>query len=305
MKHVAIILVNYNNTEATNDCLDSLEQLSVKAVSCEIIVVDNASTEPFQLPEKKRTMPVTVKYNKENLGFTGGNNTGIQYALDKNAEYILLLNNDTTVHKDLLQELVTSIEEGRNRGIAVPKIYYAAGSEYHLDRYKKSELGQVFWYAGGSIDWTNVTGRHRGVDDVDRGQYDKDSETTFASGCCMLVKREVFEHIGTFDDRYFLYYEDADLSERVRKAGYTIWYTYKAIVWHKNAGSTGGSGSELQEYYISRNRLLFGMLYGSFRLRFALLRESIRLMFTGRRWQKKGIMDFFFQHYGKGSYTTL
>lgn len=305
MKKVAIILVTYNNAEATYACLDSLEKMQVKNLVCHIIIVDNASEESFSLSENKRTIPVEVIRNEQNLGFTGGNNAGIHRALQQDIDYILLLNNDTTVDSHLLQELIAASDADTKRGVVVPKIYYTKGSEYHKDRYKKDDVGHVLWYAGGSIDWTTVTGKHRGVDEVDHGQYDKNGETTFASGCCMLIKREVFETVGLFDNRYFLYYEDADLSERVIKKGYTIFYAHKAVIRHENAGSSGGSGSDLQDYYVSRNRLLFGFLYSPLRLKLALVRESMRLLLCGRTWQKKGIIDFFLGRFGKGSYAEI
>lgn len=99
-----------------------------------------------------------------------------------------------------------------------------------------------------------------------------------------------------------MYYEDADYSVKAKKKGIKILYWPSAIVWHKNAGSAGGSGSTLQDYFISRNRMLFGMRYAPLRARFALFRESIRIMFTGRYWQKRGVIDFYRHKFGKGTY---
>lgn len=152
------------------------------------------------------------------------------------------------------------------------------------------------------MDWGNVLGSHRGVNEVDKGQYDRMDRTDFASGCCLLIKREVLETVGMFDEKYFLYYEDSDLAERAKRKNYSIMYAPKAYLWHKNAGSAGGSGSALQDYYITRNRLLFGMRYASIRTRIALLKESMRLLVTGRAWQKKGVRDFYLRRFGKGSY---
>ena len=156
------------------------------------------------------------------------------------------------------------------------------------------------------MDGKNVLGHHRGVDEVDQGQYNKIEKTDFASGCCMLVRREVFEKaavpVGGFDERYYLYYEDADLSERAKLASFKILYAPKAILWHKNAGSAGGSGSSLQDYYITRNRLLFGMRYALLRSKIALLRESVGLLLNGRPWQNRGVIDFYLGRFGRGSY---
>jgi hypothetical protein len=152
------------------------------------------------------------------------------------------------------------------------------------------------------MDWANIIGQHRGVDEADKGQFDKVEETEIATGCCMMIKKEVLKKVGLLDDKYFLYYEDSDLSVRAKKAGYKIVYAPKSIIWHKNAGSAGGSGSALQDYYIIRNRLLFGFRYASARSKLALFRESLFLLLRGRRWQKRGIIDFYLGKLGKGSY---
>jgi GT2 family glycosyltransferase len=301
MKKVAVSIIHYNNDEATNACLASLMNADVHGVDITTVVIDNGSTVAYTLPKQVLSHTQLIR-NESNTGFSGGQNIGIRQAIASGADYILILNNDTVVDKSFITFLMESFEEHKDAGVISPKIYYAPGSEYHTLRYKKSELGHVLWYAGGSIDWRNISGKHRGVDDVDIGQYDRAEKISFATGCCMFIKKEVLENIGMFDERYFLYYEDADFCERVKNAGFSLWYEPKSVMWHKNAGSAGGSGSSLQEYYVSRNRLLFGFTYGTFRTKFALLRESLRLMTQGRKWQKKGIADFFRRRFGKGSY---
>ncbi|OGH10224.1 MAG: hypothetical protein A2152_00940 [Candidatus Levybacteria bacterium RBG_16_35_6] len=143
---------------------------------------------------------------------------------------------------------------------------------------------------------------HRGVDLVDNGQFDKIEETSFATGCCMLIKKEVLNEVGSFDEKYFLYYEDTDLSQRARMGGYKIIYQPKAVLWHENAGSTGGSGSIMQDYFISRNRILFGFKYAPLRTKLALVKESFSILLKGRANQKKGVRDFYLRHFGKGIY---
>jgi GT2 family glycosyltransferase len=303
MVNIYVSIVNYNGYNDTIECLRSLEKVHVKNISLHVVIVDNASTDSFHLPsEDFKTFSLTVLNNNKNLGFAGGHNRGIHYALDHEADHVMILNNDTFVDKNILQELLQSIQSDKNIGITAPKIYFAKGYEFHKDRYKEEELGRVIWYAGGTIDWGNIVGQHRGVDEVDQGQYDKKENTGSASGCCMFIRREILEKIGVFDERYFLYYEDSDYNERVKKAVYTILYIPKAVLWHKNAGSTGGSGSSLQDYYISRNRLLFGFSYANTKTKIALVSESLRLLISGREWQKIGIKDFYIRKFGKGSY---
>ena len=152
------------------------------------------------------------------------------------------------------------------------------------------------------MDWKNVIASHRGVDEVDRGQFESLEKTDFASGCCIMAKKEVFEKTGFFDEKYFLYYEDNDLCQRAKKLGFEIYFQPKGMLWHINAGSTGGSGSEMQDYYITRNRLMFGFKYAPLRAKFAIFRESAGLLLKGRRWQKKGVTDYYLGNLGKGSY---
>jgi GT2 family glycosyltransferase len=300
MKTVAIVTVNFNTAQDTHLFLKSLERVKIFGFQLLTIIVDNGSKEPFQLTEKKDNS-ILIRID-DNTGFTGGYNRGINEALQKKADYILAINNDTILDPSMIEELLAVYETHDNVGIVVPKIYFAKGHEFHKDRYNKDELGKVFWYAGGYFDWANIQSVHRGVDEVDHGQYDKTEETGFITGCCMLIKREVLEKVGMFDERYFLYYEDADLCCRVKDAGYKLYYAPKAVLQHVNASSSGGAGNILQDYFITRNQMLFGMSHAPFRSKFALLRQSMRLLNAGRPMQKKAIKDYYLQKFGKGSF---
>ena len=304
MKHVFVSILNFNGKKNTLACLESLKNLNIKDFRITIVVEDNGSKEEFDVKSGFITdIPLVVIKNEKNLGFSGGNNVGIKYALDNGADYVLILNNDTYVDKNFILELLNAAEKDENIGILVPKIYFAPGFEFHKERYKKNELGKVFWYAGGEMDWDNVIGHHRGVDEVDHGQYDKIEETEFATGCCMMIKKEVFERVGKFDYKYFLYYEDSDLSKRSKKQGFKIMYVPKSEVFHKNAGSAGGAGSKLQDYYITRNRMIFGMRFAPIRAKLALIKESLKVLVSGRYWQKRGILDFYLGKLSRGSFS--
>lgn len=303
MKKIYIVMINYNRQEITVNCLDSLLKISRDGFELNTIIVDNYPENRINIDESKYSkINLKIIFSSENSGFSGGMNLGIRDALKNGADYVLIHNNDTFVKEDFLKKLFDFAEEKKDTGIVAPKIYFAKGFEFHKDRYKENEKGKVIWYAGGKIDWANVIGQHIGVDVVDHGQFDKVSETEHASGCCMLIKKEVFEKIGMFDEKYFLYYEDADLCVRTKKAGFKIYYLPKSIIWHKNGGSTGGSGSKLQDYYNTRNRLLFGNNYASLRAKIALNREGLRYSVIGSEWQKKGARDFFLRRFGRSRY---
>ena len=296
---ISVITLNYNGKSDTLACLNSLRSVKKQDWEVSSIVVDNASTDRA-LPAIKSEFPeVTVLANKENLGFAGGNNVGVRHALKDGADFLFLLNNDTVVSPTALIELVTAALAEKKGGIFGPKIYFAKGAETHPERYKPGELGKVIWYAGGRLDWDNVLAFHRGVDEVDVGQYDESVKTAFVSGCAMLVRREVFETVGLFDSRLYLYYEDVDLSVRARKKGYEVLYVPSSRIWHKNAGSSGGTGSDLHVYYMTRNRLIIGMRYAPWKSKLALMREALVVLMQGSSTQKQAVGDFLRKQYGK------
>lgn len=303
MKSVFVSILNFNGNSNTLECIESLRKINISDFKLTVLVIDNKSLEKFKLQnESPGKIEIKVINNEENLGFSGGHNGGIKYALENGADYVLILNNDTYVDSNFLTELIKVAEKDGSIGILAPKIYFAPGFEYHKNRYSTEEKGKVLWYAGGEMDWNNVIGHHRGVDEVEKGQFNKTEETELATGCCMLIKKEVFEKIGNLDEKYFLYYEDADLTMRAKKNGFKIVYVPKSLVWHKNAGSAGGSGSVLQDYYMTRNRLMFGFRYATIRSKLALFRESLFLLIKGRQWQKQGVIDYYLGRLNKGSY---
>lgn len=294
---VAVIIVNWNGITDTIACLKSLEKVALGGNTLLTIVVDNGSTNDSVSVIKKQFPKVTLIENSTNLGFTGGNNVGMNYALEKNVDLIWLLNNDTIVDKNVLS--FTKSFDDTSVGAAGCKIYFAPDHEYHHDRYTPGERGRVFWYAGGLVDWNNMYASHRGVDEVDHGQYDKEEETPFITGCSLVVRSDVVRTVGMLDDSYFLYLEDLDWNLRIQKAGWKTMYVPSSIVWHVNAGSSGRPGNPLHEYYFTRNRLLLGMRYAPFRTKFALAREGVRFMFMASAIRKKAVTDWMRGRFGK------
>jgi len=301
-KKVFIIILNFNRKKDILDCLHSVDQVKkLKSLKLEVVVVDNGSTDGSVKAIKEKFPQVKIIVNSKNFGFAKGNNIGIRYALNRRADYCVILNNDTFVDKNFLVQLIKVAERNKKIGLISPKIYFAPGFEYHYERYQKSERGKVIWYAGGKMDWNNILASHRGVDEVDKGQYDKTEVTDFSTGCCMLIRTEFLRKIGLFDEKYFLYWEDNDLSQRLKKAGYKVYFCPQAFIWHKNA-SLSGSGSKMHDYYLTRNRFLFGLKYARFRVKLSLIKESLIKLFKGREGEKMGILDFYLGRWGKGNF---
>ncbi len=306
---ISVVIVNWNRKKDTIECLESLEKINTD-FKLEIVLVDNASTDGSRIETKKflkrasfrrKNFRFELIKNSKNLGFCGGNNVGINHAMNHGADYVLLLNNDTFVDKNFLINLIKTSKKYPKAGILAPKIYFAPGYEFKKELYKESDLGKVIWYAGGDIDWNNVYGSNHGVDEVDHGQFDEIRDTDFATGACMLLKRDALDDLKGLDEKYFMYFEDSDLSLRAKEEGWDVLYAPQSWIWHKVSQSSG-IGGPLNDYFITRNRLLFGMRYASLRTRFALYRESLRLLSKGRKWQKKGVVDFYFGKFGKGSW---
>lgn len=303
MKKISLIILHYSNKELTFRCLESVRRLETPDFKLQVIVVNNNPQENLSDLKKKFGDFAFIK-TERNLGYAEGNNAGIRQALKDGADYIVLLNNDTEMAKDFMVQLIKVAETKKKAGILAPKIYFAPGYEFHQDRYQKSEQGKVIWFAGGRVDWANIATPHLGVDEVDQGQYDQIKKTEFISGCAMMVKREVLEKIGLLEGKYFLYFEDADFCQRAMRAGFALFYVPAAKVWHKVAASSE-IGGDLHDYFMVRNQLLFGWRFAPLRAKLALIKQSLRFLLFGRLWQKKGVVDFYLNKFGQGSWGRV
>ncbi len=305
MDKIGIIVLNYKQEKLTKDTVDSLLKIKHDNFDYHIYIIDNNSPDDsFKQLSKQysKNTRISLYQNTVNSGYAGGNNFGIKIALNDKVDYCLIINNDVLVDPNFLQILYDTAKKYDDNCIVGPKIYFAPGYEFHKDRYSKSEIGRVIWSSGGKVDWDNIYGSNLGVDEVDKGQRDQENVyNDFLTGCCILVPTKIFQKIGLFDERYFMYLEDIDLCHQAKLNGFQLVYTPKSFIWHLNSGSSG-SGSNLHDYFTTRNRLLFGFKYAKARTKFALFRESLRLLISGRKYQKIGIKDYFLKNFYKGSW---
>lgn len=236
---VSVITINYNNANVTGALLESLRKVTYPDV--EVIVIDNFSTEDPTEYITRHFPEVTFIRSPKNLGFAGGNNLGIQAAT---GEYLLFLNNDTEVDPGFLEPMVHLFETNAEAGAASPKILY-----YNSDG--------IIQYAGSTC-MNPFTGRNKrvGFMEKDRGQHDTLRQTDLAHGAAMMVPRRVIEKAGVMPEFFFLYYEEIDWCESIKKAGYKIFFVPGSKVYHKESMSVGKL-STLKTYYMTRNRLLF------------------------------------------------
>ncbi|MEI7983116.1 MAG: glycosyltransferase family 2 protein [Bacteroidota bacterium] len=236
---VSIIAVNYDHPKVTCDFIESLNKITYPNI--EVIIIDNKSPNDDPAIIKQRFPNVILYESHTNWGFAGGNNQGIMRA---RGEYVLLLNNDTIVDPGFLEPMVKKMEDDKTIGAASPKIRFY----YDPD---------IIQYAGfHPINKYTVRNSAIGYREKDHGQYDLDSETAYAHGAAMMVPMEVIKKVGLMSYIFFLYYEEADWSFRIKKAGYKIVYVHNSTVFHKESISTGKL-SPLKVYYLNRNRIVF------------------------------------------------
>lgn len=236
---VSIITVNFNGSEDTLEMIESLTRISYPNI--EIIVVDNHSENDNPRIIKERFPSVVLYESNINMGFAGGNNLGIMRA---RGEYVLLLNNDTIVDKGFLEPLVGKMQSDPHIGCVSSKL------RFYYDR-------SVIQFAGYTpIDHRSMRSFAIGYREKDKGQYDTDRETPYAHGAAMMVSMKVIREIGIMSYIFFLYYEEADWSYRIKNAGYTIWYIHNSLVYHKESISVGKISAS-KVYYQNRNRIVF------------------------------------------------
>ena len=277
---VSVIILNWNGKKDTLECLDSVFKSKTPNINLNIHLVDNNSEDKTVQTVQKKYPKTIITQNNTNLGYSKGNNVGIKKALELGADYVVLLNNDTTVTPNTFNDLYLGSQKN-NFQISSPKIFFYPGREFHSQSYKKDEKGKIIWYAGGILDWDNVWAWHRGVDEFDHGQFDRCEPTEFATGCCMLIHSDVFKKIGFLDAQYPAYFEDNDFCQRALAQKIPVGFVGTSHMWHKNAGSTGGSGSKMQKKFVDKSRLIFGIKHAPMRAKLALVKHQIKQKFHG------------------------
>ena len=277
-KKVCIILINYNGKKYNDKCIDSI-LCSTLAKHLYIVVVDNASSDgSMELLQQRyeKSLENRIEYIclDQNYGFAAANNRGIERAAELGADYVLLLNNDTEIAPDMLEQLELCARRHPDSMIA-PKIYY-------------SDERNRIWAAGGSVSRIIRKVNHDGLNQIDNGQFEEERKIEFATGCCLLLPMKVIDKAGFLDESFFLYYEDTEYSFRLRKMGIEIYYCPKARVYHKVGGSSMGAQSPLCAYYISRNWLVCNRQYLGARYPIFLLYYILNRSFLSFLWLIQG-----------------
>lgn len=304
MNKVLIIVLNWNGKHDTLECLASLS-----ALNASVLVVDNGSTDNSVAAIRERFPEISILETGKNLGYAGGNNAGISWALKKSFEWILIFNNDAAAAPDLIDRFLEAAEKEPSAKILGAKIYSTKDQRIeHLGGFWDSASGEFFFPA---------------VGEFDNGCHEKMEKVDMVCGCAFFMHRSVPETIGLFEEQFFLLWEESDFCARAKRAGFSIWTAPKAKVFHKGSASFTGGKPHLQ-YFWWRNRLLWiqrncskkekRQLY--FRLlmpemfrcgKLALL-KTLQLLFTSDRSRKqkarryragcRGIFHYFLGRFG-------
>ena len=243
---VAIIIVNYNGTEDTIECIKSLKKIDY--TNYKIFVIENGSSQTPTNDQVAYFKDQTIYIeSKENLGFSGGNNIGIRKAMDDGFDYVLLLNNDTTVKPNFLNVLTDAAQKKADAGIIGGKIAF----------YNKQDR---LWYGGGHLNEKYGGGSHERWNELNPIDTGEIREVSFITGCLMLIPTKVLKKVGLLSEEYFLYAEDTDFCYKVIKAGYKLWFCENTLIYHKVSASTGAT-SAITQYYMVRNVLYLTKKY--------------------------------------------
>jgi GT2 family glycosyltransferase len=261
-----IVVLNWNGLSDTLACLESLRHL--RYAKRRVVVVDNGSTDGSvaALRPAAPAPEVEIIEAARNLGYAGGNNVGIRYALERGADFILVLNNDTTVDPMLLDELIAAAERDPAAGCFGPWIFYM----YDPER---------LWCT--RTEWTPATAAFSAPD---KGRLvaelaRESTRTEYVCGAALFFRARVAQKIGLLDERFFLVYEDADWGFRARRSGFGCVTVPSARVWHKVGTSFGSEASPLRTYFSIRNKLLWAEKHVSRREWWGILRGALRRLY--------------------------
>lgn len=301
---IIIVILNWNRPYDTLECLESLKKIDYPHY--EVIVVDNGSSDDSVFLIKQTHPELCLIESEDNLGFAAGSNLGMKKALEKGAEFILLLNNDTIVHPKILSAFAKAAKENPQAAVFGAKIYYY-------------DEPTTLWYAGGNV---TPSGRcyHIGCGQCDlEKKREKIEKTNYACGCALLIKSAVISEVGMLCEDFFLIWEEIDWCWRIRKAGFDCLFVPEAKVWHKiSASFEGGNKAPQWHYYYWRNRLLFLEKHWNFKRRLSFYMRIFpkELFFIFGQLSKskenhilykaslKGIRDYLLRRFGKGSLHT-
>lgn len=287
-KPVAIIIINWNTPQHSFNCITSVLKYCDKQ-NFDIILADNGSTDDSFNFLKENFPNLHFIDNQKNLGFAEGNNKALEYSIKSGYTYSLLLNSDTEVDEELIKPLLNYLDTNNHVGAVQPAIYW-------MHKREKLWNGPSYFNPYLGITYSGNKNKHDSEPKIKKADW--------LTGCAMMIRNEVLKGSGLFTEKFFLYYEDVDLSFRIRQTGYELHYLPDCKVYHE-AGVSGkqfaknkeGTLSPIIHYYLSRNKLWILRRYGSsFLFPLIILSHSfyygslLIYFIVRRRWKKAGLL---------------
>jgi len=272
---VFAIVLNWNRTDDTVACLETLLRSHYAALH--VIVVDNGSKVSCRADVLAKHPSVEVLESEKNLGYSGGNNYGMRYALERGADYVWVLNNDTLIDPEALGALVDCAE--RHEGAAA-----VGGRVFRTDK------PGVLWMTWGRVTWLQSLIALEGQDVEDSPRFDGEHRVKWIPGCSILFRAEALRQVGFFDEDFFAYHEDVDWAARAEKLGWELWYTGASRIDHSIHASSGGEEASymgFRSYLSARNSVLYALRHGS-RVEQALMATAI-LVTLPFQWMRRRI----------------
>jgi len=276
-KSIGLIILNWNNKPDLIECLNSVRKLdpSYKHIP---IIIDQGSTDGSVEEIKANFRDCVLVENTENVGACEGYNIGYRKAFELNVDYIFVQDNDTILAPDLFKKLIPKLEGDPRIGIIGPCVLLYDDME-------------TVWCYGGIINWSNFEHIHNFEGEKYQDINTPEFECDFVPACGLLLKREVAEKIGEWDNDFFLYHNDVEYCLRAKKMGYRVLSVPKARMWHK-VSSTVKPYSPMMIYYKGRNKMFLFKKYGDkvciHRFVFSHLIKGVKIL-SGKNWEIKSI----------------
>ncbi|HXV28476.1 MAG TPA: glycosyltransferase family 2 protein [bacterium] len=293
---VLVIILNYGQPDDTTECVRSVQKSDYP--NFDILVIDNASPDDSCERIEKEFPGILLMRNPVNLGYAGGNNAGIRFALEKGYDYVFILNNDAVVAATAIRKLVDSAETNPHATIVAPKVFF----------YDQPKIINSF---GTQIDWFRLRSRVGDYGKEDSEALNQTVEREIIPGAALLIKKQLFEEVGLFNEEFFLIHEDADLCLRNIKKGFRNLLVPDAYVYHK-ISKTLSAYPFLSSYYSVRNMLYLSKRHASLwnrlkcrvGLSLLMLKKSFVLFINPREKEKimgffAGIKDYYLNRTGK------
>lgn len=293
---IGIVILNWNNYSDTKETIKTIEKQSFNNI--EMVIVDGFSSDD----STKRIQAEFPKYHyiylKEDNGYTGGNNAGIKYLLNRKVDYIVSMNNDALLRKNCLRDLVNYAEEN-NLGIVGPRMY----SYYEKDLFERS---------GGYVSIFKSKSMPKWIKESDApAELSKPYSVKKLPGAMIMLSKEVVKKVGLMDEQFFLYYGDTDWQKRISDAGYDQIVIPKAKAYHKVSATTGRGSVKVLYYdtrdflnYVKKHHSLFALTYSFFKSYFQrsinVVRSDTKNKFKQLRYLNLSYYHFLLGKKGKG-----